>query len=63
MNEHLAKALKELEDVQAENRPTPEEVMVAPDGTEWSGKITGGGDWTLTKHSSTSYTNHTRQHS
>lgn len=62
MNEHLAKALKELEEAHAAGMPTPDEVMAAPDGTEWSGKITDGGDWALIKHSSESYTNNTRKY-
>ena len=62
MNEHLAKALKELEDANAANIPKTEEVTSASDGTEWSGEIKDGGDWKLIKNSTDSYTNNTRRY-
>ena len=59
MNEHLAKALKELEDAHAEGIPSPDEVIDAPDETEWSGAIGESGHWTLIKNSIESYTSNT----
>ena len=63
MNEHLAKTLKELEDAHAESVPTADDIMAAPDDTEWSGQIKDGGDWKLIKHAIDSYTNNTRTYS
>lgn len=57
MNEHLAKALQELAEAHAEAVPTPEEILAAPDSSEWSGKIGENGNWKLIKHAVDSYTN------
>lgn len=62
MNKHLAKTLKELEDANAEDIPMPDEIIDAPDETEWTGLIRDGGDWKLIKHSLESYTNNTRKY-